>query len=390
MEFEIGIACGQCDTYSPMNTPACPACGNDLSLFAAKTGRAAKAARPRTGTNPGSKLAKLSMGAPASASVAPVDGLEGAGPATLRHGQVVEEAPDARHLPGAGAAETDVSPHPPPESLVESPYARLSQEELMEQARHYICKSCSTPVPQGHKFCGRCGESVPPEILTARTMFFSDMQNPAKAKLILIRGEGMDGLSFHLKADQHIVGRNGQLVFPDDPFISPKHANFFYRDGRLVVRDEGSLNGVYLRVRGTVELVPGDQFLAGEQLFRLDLTPRASDGPEQDGTYFYSSPKHPSPFRITQILQGGQPGMIVCARAHALQIGREGADLNFPVDLFMSGSHCRIEEASGKFTITDLNSRNGTYIRLKTERELNHGDYLFIGRKLLRVELNTN
>lgn len=260
----------------------------------------------------------------------------------------------------------------------------------MEQARHYICKSCSTPVPQGHKFCGRCGESVPPEILTARTMFFSDMQNPAKAKLILIRGEGMDGLSFHLKAEQHIVGRNGQLVFPDDPFISPKHANFFYRDGRLVVRDEGSLNGVYLRVRGTVELVPGDQFLAGEQLFRLDLTPRASDGPEQDGTYFYSSPKHPSPFRITQILQGGQPGMIVCARAHALQIGREGADLNFPVDLFMSGSHCRIEEVSGKFTITDLNSRNGTYIRLKTERELNHGDYLFIGKKLLRVELNTN
>src|SRR5258708_24427926 len=97
MEFEIGIACGQCDTYSPMNTPACPACGNDLSLFAAKTERAAKAVRPRTGTNPGSKLAKLSMGAPASPSVAPADGLEGAGPATLRHGPVVEEAPDPRH-----------------------------------------------------------------------------------------------------------------------------------------------------------------------------------------------------------------------------------------------------------------------------------------------------
>ena len=92
---------------------------------------------------------------------------------------------------------------------------------------------------------------VPPEILNAQTLFFGDMQNPAKAKLILIRGEGMDGLSFHLKAEQHIVGRNGQLVFPDDPFVSPKHANFFYRDGKLVVRDEGSLNGVYIRVRGT-------------------------------------------------------------------------------------------------------------------------------------------
>ena len=56
----------------------------------------------------------------------------------------------------------------------------------------------------------------------------------------------------------------------------------------------------------------------------------------------------------------------------------------------MSGSHCRLEEQSGKFTLTDLNSRNGTYVRIKGERELTHGDYLFIGRKLLRVELNTN
>lgn len=260
----------------------------------------------------------------------------------------------------------------------------------MEQARNYICRSCSSGVPTGHKFCGRCGTGVPVEILNAQTLFFGDMQNPAKAKLILIRGEGMDGLSFHLKAEQHIVGRNGQLVFPDDPFVSPKHANFFYRDGKLVVRDEGSLNGVYIRVRGTVDIAAGDTFLAGEQLFRLDPMPRSSDGQDPDGTYFYSSPKHPSPFRLTQILQGGAVGMTVCARGTTLQIGREGGDLNFPMDLYMSGSHCRIEEHGGKFTLTDLNSRNGTYVRIKSERDLSHGDYLFIGRKLLRVELNTN
>lgn len=102
-------------------------------------------------------------------------------------------------------------------------------------------------------------------IINAQTVFFGDMQNPAKAKLILIRGEGMDGLSFHLKAERHIVGRNGQLPFPDDPFVSRHHANFFYRNGKLVVKDEGSLNGVYIRVRGTVEITPGDTFLAGER-----------------------------------------------------------------------------------------------------------------------------
>lgn len=260
----------------------------------------------------------------------------------------------------------------------------------MEQARNFVCRSCSATVPVGHKFCGRCGAAVPPEILNARTMFFSDMQNPAKAKLVLIRGEGMEGLSYHLRADQHIAGRNGNLQFPDDPFVSPRHANFFYNGEKLVVRDEGSLNGVYIRIRGTVDIAVGDTFLAGEQLFRVEANTITPDVPERDGTYFYSSPKHPGPFRIVQVFEGGSFGMVVCARASSLQIGREGGDLNFPGDPFMSGTHCRIEESGGRIMLTDLNSRNGTYVRIRDEKELSHGDYLFIGRKLLRVELNTN
>lgn len=260
----------------------------------------------------------------------------------------------------------------------------------MDQARYYVCESCMTPVPSGHKFCGRCGAPVPDSILHMAPSFYSDMQDAAKARLILIRGENMDGLSYHLKADQHVIGRQGQLEFPDDPFISPKHANFFYRDNRLIVRDEGSLNGVYFRVRGSVEISPGDTFLAGEQLFRLDPTPKASDGADPDGTFFYSSPKYPSAFRLNQILEGGAIGMTVCARGAALQIGREDGDLNFPSDVFLSGKHCTVEEKDAKFVLTDWDSRNGTYVRIKTDTPLTHGDYVFIGRKLLRVELNSN
>lgn len=257
----------------------------------------------------------------------------------------------------------------------------------MDQAKNFVCRSCSTPVPLGHKFCGRCGAAVPPEILQARTQFFGQLQAPGKAKLILIRGEGVEGLSYQLNAEQHVVGKSGQLVFPDDPFVSPRHANFFYRNSKLVVKDEGSVNGVYLRVRGAVDISPGDFFLAGEQVFRVDATPKLNDVPGPDGTFFYSSPKHQSPFRINQLLQGGMMGMTVCARGPSLQIGREGGDLNFPSDLYMSASHCKLSDAGGKLLLEDLNSRNGTYIRLKAERELAHGDYLFIGRKLLRVEI---
>jgi pSer/pThr/pTyr-binding forkhead associated (FHA) protein len=334
MDLEIGIVCGRCDSFASFGTSTCASCANPLAL----------------------------------------------GPASAADGSSPSRGPITREVAsqnGASSATRSTGKREKAKSV----------EELMDQAKNFVCRSCSTPVPMGHKFCGRCGAPVPPEILNARTQFFGQLQAPGKAKLILIRGEGVEGLSYQLNAEQHLVGRAGQLVFPDDPFVSPKHANFFYRNGQLCVRDEGSLNGVYLRVRGTVPIDPEDHILAGEQVFRVDLAPKANDQPGPDGTFFYSSPKHHSPFRMTQLLQGGPHGMTVCARTSTLQIGREGGDLNFPTDLYMSGSHCKIEEAGGKLTLTDLGSRNGTYVRLKAERELAHGDYLFIGRKLLRVEI---
>jgi pSer/pThr/pTyr-binding forkhead associated (FHA) protein len=351
MDLEIGIVCGRCETYAMVGSSSCAACNSALALEGPATPVSSK------------------------------------GPATTREPEVL--AP-SRPEPSPKAPPIIPESRPRPPSGYSTP-AKSSKgksvEELMDQAKNFVCRSCSTAVPLGHKFCGRCGAAVPPEILQARTQFFGQLQAPGKAKLILIRGEGVEGLSYQLNAEQHVVGRSGQLVFPDDPFVSPKHANFFYRNGKLVVRDEGSVNGVYLRVKGSVDVQADDYFLAGEQVFRIDATPKANDQPGADGTYFYSSPKHQSPFRITQVLQGGAGGMTVCARGSSLQIGREGGDLNFPSDLYMSAAHCKLEEAGGKLVLTDLNSRNGSYVRLKVERELAHGDYVFIGRKLLRVEI---
>ncbi len=374
--LEIGVVCGQCETYSVMGTGACPACGHALALFPA----------PRPAARPPQPVAQAKPAARVQ-----VEAAQGVPPPPALFDQ-----PLRRRSPAAGMRAANSAPARAasgtriPAQAVPQPASNLSLEELMDQAKNFVCRSCATPVPLQHKFCGRCGAAIPPDIANARTQFFGQLQMPGRAKLILIRGEGVEGLSYQLNAEQHIVGRNGQLVFPDDPFVSPKHANLFYRNNRLVVRDEGSINGVFLRVRGTIDIAMGDHFLAGEQLFRVDPTPKASDGPAPDGTYFYSSPKHQSPFRIVQILQGGAAGMCVVARSGGLQIGREGGDLNFPSDLYMSASHCKLEDVAGKVTLTDLNSRNGTYVRIKQEKELAHGDYLFIGRKLLRVEITAS
>ncbi len=264
------------------------------------------------------------------------------------------------------------------------------EEEAMEQARNYVCKECFSAVPSGHKFCGACGATVPPEMFEQRTDYFAPLQAPGKARLTLVRADqDMEGMTLYLHGKEHVVGRSqGELLFPRDPWVSPRHANFFYRDGKLFVRDEQSINGVYLRLRESVRIAPGDHFLCGEQLFRLDAPPTDARAAGQDGTHFYASPHEPAAFRVTQVLVGGSDGMCVAARQGRVSIGREECDMNFPEDVYLSARHAVLRAEGGDFLLQDEGSRNGTYIRIAGETQLGDGDYLFIGRQLIRVEVS--
>lgn len=263
------------------------------------------------------------------------------------------------------------------------------EEESMDQARNYVCKECSSPVPFGHKFCGTCGAGVPDSVQNSQSEYFGAMQAPGKARLILIRGDqGVDGLSYLLQGAEHIAGRaDGQILFPEDSWLSPRHANFLYRDDQLLVKDEASTNGVYVRVRGSVSIQVGQHFLCGEQVFRVDAAPADTSGPAPDQTYFYSSPKRPLAFQVTQILEGGHEGMVVGSRDDVVRIGREEMDVNFPEDIYMSGTHATVESKDGAIVLSDKDSRNGTYLRIDQEQTLSHGDYIFLGKQLLRVEM---
>ena len=259
----------------------------------------------------------------------------------------------------------------------------------MEQARNYVCKECSSPVPTGHKFCGACGATVPQSVQDAQEEYFGQLQTPGRARLILIRGDqGVDGLTYELKTQEHLAGKQeGQILFPEDPWVSNRHANFFYEGDQLVVRDEGSTNGVFVRVKGSTPIAVGQSFLCGEQVFRLDAAPPEDAGPEADQTYFYSSPRRPMAFSVTQVIEGSRDGMVATSRDDVVRIGREEADMNFPEDIYMSGQHAHVQAEGGFFQLVDDESRNGTYLRIDGQRELKHGDYIFLGKQLLRVEV---
>ena len=70
-----------------------------------------------------------------------------------------------------------------------------------------------------------------------------------------------------------MLGReSGDIVFTADPFLSRRHAvlKIDPADNRVTIADLGSSNGTFLRCSSPVELMHGDEFRVGQQLFRVD------------------------------------------------------------------------------------------------------------------------
>lgn len=256
-----------------------------------------------------------------------------------------------------------------------------------------ICTNCDAVVPDGHDYCGQCGARYSGGSVDTshHTLLFGPIMTPGRAKLILIRGteDALPGLSFHLNASTHLVGRrHGKIPFPNDPYVSPQHADFFYRDNTLTLRDEGSLNGTYLRLRDEpYALKHGDQFMLGQQVLQFEHLELNQEFPMTDGTLMYVSPPRPYTFRLVQILSGGKPGKVYASPHNEVSLGREGCDMSFPGDRHISRHHAKVVARDGQVFLEDQGSRNGTYIRIDQERPLSHGDYVFIGQHLMRVEI---
>jgi pSer/pThr/pTyr-binding forkhead associated (FHA) protein len=95
---------------------------------------------------------------------------------------------------------------------------------------------------------------------------------PVKARLEQIRLTGEVVRTFPLDKPETTLGRiKGDWTFRDDPFMSGTHARIAAKEGRFILQDLKSRNGIYRRIRKEVELGDGDEFFLGEQLFRVQI-----------------------------------------------------------------------------------------------------------------------
>ncbi len=91
-------------------------------------------------------------------------------------------------------------------------------------------------------------------------------------RISLVTGRDTYGNAFPVPVTGLYLGRErGDILFPEDGYVSGLHCQLAVVNGRLTLTDVGSSNGSYLRIRGQRGLRNGDYLLMGQQLFRLHV-----------------------------------------------------------------------------------------------------------------------
>jgi pSer/pThr/pTyr-binding forkhead associated (FHA) protein len=206
--------------------------------------------------------------------------------------------------------------------------------------------------------------------------------------LTALRADGTEAGNHRLPdAPTVTVGRDTGGIFAGDSYLSPRHATFTRRGAQIVVRDEGSLNGVYLKLRANdpQPLEFGDSFRIGQEIVRyeeLKPVPKSPDGVERFG-----SPARGYIGRLALVIGRDTTGNAFPIPERGVHCGRERGDILFSEDGYVSGLHCRVARgADGRVYLTDIGSSNGTFIRLRAERAVSAGDILLMGQQLFRVD----
>ncbi len=210
------------------------------------------------------------------------------------------------------------------------------------------------------------------------------------AHLAVISQDGTTGQTHWIERGSVDIGREeGEIRLAADRYVSPRHARVVASGSSFFLRDLGSLNGVYLRVRDSEPLEDGDLVLLGSEVLRFSVVAGAGQGlgaANERGTDVYGSPARPRYAILAERTVEGVYRNVFYISTDETVIGREFGDLVFTTDSFMSRRHAAIQRdpAAGSFTLRDLGSSNGTYLAIRGEVELREGDHLRVGQHLFR------
>jgi pSer/pThr/pTyr-binding forkhead associated (FHA) protein len=206
--------------------------------------------------------------------------------------------------------------------------------------------------------------------------------------LVALRADGSEAGRYSMPDAAIVtVGRDTGSIFAGDSYLSPRHAVITRRGNDVLVKDAGSLNGVYLKLRPQEPwpLEFGDVFRIGQEIIRFEelvQQPLSADGVRRFG-----SPSKGYVGRLALVIGRDTTGNAFPIPERGVHCGRERGDILFSEDGYVSGLHCRVAKGTdGRIAITDVGSSNGTFVRIKGEHSLYPGAVLLMGQQLFRAD----
>ena len=206
------------------------------------------------------------------------------------------------------------------------------------------------------------------------------------AALVFLDSQGKEGDKLPLLPGRVIIGRtDGDVLFPNDPYMAFWHAQISYRKNGIFLKDMNTTNGVYLRLRAEMVLQDRDRFIIGNQLFEFRDSWKLPEA-QQDGSINQGSRGFTQGTRILLIREGDEQ-IGVYLLGNGLSIGRQRGELLFPDDSSLDPEHASIRRfADGSCRLMDFNSETGVFLRIREEVEITKGDCFQIGLQRIRVD----
>jgi len=184
----------------------------------------------------------------------------------------------------------------------------------------------------------------------------------AAAILIRVLPTGVEEDELVLVKAVTTIGRAGcDLSFPEDSMLSDIHASVSHSDEGYFLRDDGGATGVFLRAPAGRKLEVGDRDLVrvGKQFLLF------SEAPEV----------------IHYDIVGKELGRYPIG-AKPIVLGRDAPDVTLDAeDETLSRRHLAVSVEDGKIRIKDLKSVNGSFLKIRTARRLEHGDRIRLGQQ---------
>jgi pSer/pThr/pTyr-binding forkhead associated (FHA) protein len=394
--------CPACGKGTPVGFAFCQHCGQRLSQApgaAPSSARNAPAA-PMSGSGSGGQSAPVAQPAPPAPAATPM----GAGAVGVANtiasvtptppAGIVRNAPQ----PSAPAAASPRVAQPASQpgvaaDVIGSGHASGGNGSAGHGAREAFAQTMAPTPPnldllQQARASAARGASLPPNTQPDLPTAAAAVE-PTHGTLIAVNRDGSDGRTIEIVGDAFDIGRSeGSLNFADDPYLAARHVRLLVQSGKVILRPLDSVNGVFVRVQ-TCDLGPGDSFLVGKELLRYEpLAAEERDPPSlvEHGVRIFGSVPREAWGRLRQLTIAGTARDVWHLTRPELVLGREEGDVTFPDDEFMSRRHAAIKRVGTRARLEDLGSSNGTFVRVRGDRELKAGDLLRLGDQLLRYE----